>query len=135
MSVEYAISTKDRYSDYEHQLTLKLIQAMYQVCQENQIKLIILDLPDKRFPKKVEIVNFTPSVPDEILEEVRQSCDYFVHSTSFFADFQGGVGELHRPNGNYHITEIPHTLLGIELSKYIIRDQETVADSIGTDMP
>lgn len=69
---EYAISTTNVYSDYQERLTSALIKRMYAFCQANNIKLVILDIP--QFGEKNAIKS---SYTTTLLPVVKNNSDIF----------------------------------------------------------
>ena len=111
---EYAIPTRDTFSDYQTSLTAALIERMYNFCRENDIKLIVLDVP-----KIYEKTGIKPSISESLWQSVAGYNDAYIDSTEVLADLNG-VAELHVPHGHRHISELTHTLLGIAAAKEII---------------
>jgi lysophospholipase L1-like esterase len=114
-AVEYAVPTKESFTDYETELMAALIKRLYHVCQEHQAKLIILDIP-YRIPGKSEIKS---SFTDSILPTIVEYSDAFIQSDSLLTDFVG-TAEIIRPHGHEHISDFTHLLLGVSTGKEIV---------------
>ena len=111
---EYAIPTQDKFSDYQTALTSVLIKRMYDFCNKNDIKLIILDVP-----QRLEDDRIKSSITQSIADDISDHSDGYVSSATLLSDYIG-VAEMHRPHGNMHISEFTHTLLGVSAAKQII---------------
>lgn len=111
--IEYAIPTKEKFSNYQTALTSALIQRMYKFCYENNIKLIIMDIPRKAGKNKIKT-----SFSDILFQNISSFSDGFILSEPLLSDYNG-VAELHRPHGHMHISEFTHTLLGVAGAKTI----------------
>jgi lysophospholipase L1-like esterase len=110
--MEYAIPTQDDFSNYQTALTSALIKRMYNFCHQNNIKLIIIDIPVTK--GKGIRTSFSPS----LFKTIINYSDGYVASDSLLADY-AGVAELHVPHGHRHISEFTHTLLGVSVAKII----------------
>ena len=111
--MEYAIPTQDKFSDYETALTSALIKRMYNFCHNNNIKLIIIDIPIKVDEKSIR-----SSFSTSLFQTIIQYSDEYVVSDSLIADYVG-VAELHLPHGAWHISEFTHTLIGVSVAKKV----------------
>lgn len=111
---EYAIPTQDKFSDYQTALTSALIKRMYDFCQKNNIKLIIVDIP-----KIAEENSIKTSFSDSLSQNIEKYSDGYILSESLKVDYSG-VAEIHRPHGHRHISEFTHTLLGVAIAKKVI---------------
>ena len=112
--LEYAIPSQNNISDYQKELTSALIARMYKFCQNNNIKLIIIDIPKITDGKLIQ-----PSVPESLIENIKNNSDGYISSKSLIAEF-AGVAEIHRLHGHRHISEFTHTIFGVSIAKEII---------------
>lgn len=112
--VEYAIPTQDKFSNYQTALTSALVERMYYFCQKNNIKLIIIDIPQITKENRSK-TSFTESM----FNTISNYSDGYIFSKSLLADYIG-VAEIHRPHGHRHISEFTHTLFGVSIAKKII---------------
>ncbi len=120
---EVAVATKEKFSDDEINLTAALIKRINEVSHEMGAQLIILDIP------QVESLDRSkPSVVEELLPVVQENSDYYV-SGDVFSEYQGSA-RLHVPHGQFHISELTHTILGIEAARHI---RSTIGDGISTN--
>ena len=110
---EYAIPTNNKLSNYQQQLTDKLLERMYRFCKENNIKLIVIDIPKIESEK---IVASSLTLPT--LNIVMQNSDAYLTTEMVLGDYNG-VAEIHRPHGHRHISEFTHTLYGVAVAKEI----------------
>lgn len=120
LQTEYAVPT-EKADDYQIALSARLIQRMYAFCQQNKMILIILDLPCFALTGECFVQNgvIQSSIPTELLPTVKTNNDIFISSKELLADYIG-IGELHRPHGQNHISEFTHLIYGIELARRII---------------
>jgi len=112
---EYAIATQDNASDYQTALTAALIQRMYRFCSDNNIKLIVLDIPRVKTDGDE---SFESSVNATLLPFVKNNSDAYLSSTELFSDYSGAA-ELHVAHGHRHISEFTHTIFGVATAKKI----------------
>lgn len=119
---EFAVPQKNEYSNYEIDLAGALLKRLYAVCAENDIKLIIVDLPLQVVGNRV-----LSSFPDELRAIAIRNSDAFIGSEALFADY-AGAAELHLPHGHMHISEFSHTLIGIESGRQTLRMLELSTD-------
>ncbi len=120
--VEYAIPTQNKFSDYQQSLTFALIQRMYDFCNKNNIKFVIIDIPTMKNNSM-----FKSSFPDSMSEKIINVCNAYIDSDSLLNDYNG-VAQVHMPNGARHISEFTHTFLGVAAAKKIsllINNKET----------
>ena len=91
---------------------------MYNFCQQNAIKLIIIDILRKKSVRSNgTIPSFSPSSPPSLLQTLTDCSDVHIDSYSLLADY-AGVAELYNSHGA-HISEFTHTLIGIVVAKKI----------------
>lgn len=110
---EYAVPTKTEHSDYQTFLTAALIKRMYNFCKDNNIKLIVIDIP------QIEGVNSVKSsFSSLLLPTVINNSDAYFTTDMLLSDYVG-VAELHVPHGHRHISEFTHTLFGVAVAKKI----------------
>ena len=110
---EYAIPTQDEFSDYQTALTSALIKRMYNFCHKNNIKLIIIDIPNIDEEKGIKT-----SFSVLLFPTIANYSDAYVASDSLLADY-AAVAEVHMPHGYRHISEFTHVLLGVSVAKTI----------------
>ena len=111
--VEFAVPQRDRYSNYELELTAALLERLYQVCVHNNIKLVIVDIP-----RQVADDAVRSSFPEELRHMAIALSDAFVDSLALFDEY-AGVAELHVPHGSRHVSEFSHTLIGVAVGREI----------------
>ena len=110
---EYAIATEDSVSDYQLALTAALIKRMYTFCTNNNIRLIILDIPRVQGQSQIQ-----SSFDQALVPVLSENSDAYFMSDLLLADYSG-VAELHVPHGHRHISEFTHTILGVAAAKKI----------------
>jgi len=113
-ALEYAVSTREKYTQYQEDLTSKLIERMYHFCKQNNIKLIILDIPQAHGQNQSR-TSFTPN----ILKTISLNSDKYFTTDMLFSDYNGVV-QLNVPHGHRHISEFTHAILGVSAAKYIL---------------
>jgi len=112
-ATEYAIAEQQVYSDYQINLASSLLERMYKLCSENDMKLVIIDIPSQS--KHGEIIS---SFPSSLLSSARRYSDAYVDSAALLSDYSG-IGELHVPHGHRHISEFTHMIIGVAAAKKI----------------
>lgn len=110
---EYATAQQQTYSNYQINLASSLLERIYKICSENDIKLVIIDIPSQS--KQGEIIS---SFPSSLLSSARHNSDAYVDSAALLSDYSK-VGELHVPHGHRHISEFTHTIIGVAAAKKI----------------
>ena len=109
---ELMIPGKDSFSQYEVQLTSKILARIHLVSQSIGADFVMLDIPQ---PAGHD--DFIPSVNSELKQSLEGKYDHFVTSQSLRE--YSRVAQIHVPNGGRHITEFAHTLLGVEVAQFI----------------
>ncbi len=115
---EYAIGTKEAYSDYDLELMEALIARMYGFTQENNVKLIIADIPQ---------TDMNSSVPEDLVEPIRNLSDTLFYAQDLIPEYEQ-MEKTHLPNGHQHISDESHYLIGAKVADYILSERN-VADS------
>lgn len=111
--VSYAVPTREKFSDYQSELTGSLIERLYRVCHDNGIMLVIIDIPRRNKANDV-----FSSFNEVIQPLVVQHSDALVHSDSVLSAYEH-VAEIHLTHGQRHISEFTHTLLGTAAAQKI----------------
>lgn len=109
---EFAVSQKADYSSYEIDLAAALLKRIHDIARRNGVGVILVDIP------QAEGDNLS-SVPDALRPVVQSSTDIYIDSNALF-DSYVGVAELHVPHGHRHISELSHTLIGVEVGRQIL---------------
>jgi len=112
---EYAIATQEDVSDYQTALTATLIQRMYKFCGDNNIKLIILDIPRAVIDGDE---SFESSITSSLLPHVINNSDAYLGSAELLGDYSNAA-ELHAAHGHRHISELTHAIYGVAAGKQI----------------
>ena len=74
---------------------------------------MIIDIPSRSGDGKI-----ISSFPSLLLSNARRYSDAYVDSVVLLSDYSG-VGELHMPRGQGHISEFTHTIIGVAAAKKI----------------
>ena len=111
---EYAVPTSTTFSEYQIALTAALIERMHRFCSDRGIRFIVVDIP--RSPQRYR---FSSSVPPTLLMMLQAANIEYVSSQSVLLRLDG-VAEMHAPHGQFHISEITHTLIGAELGERLL---------------
>jgi hypothetical protein len=117
LETEFAVP-RQSVSDYAESLGVKLVQRMHEFCRKHGIVLVFLDLPvedDRR--------GFRSSVPADLAGQLRAASDAFVSSEEVLGPYRG-LAEIHVPNGQRHISEFTHLMLGKRAAEEILRLKE-----------
>jgi hypothetical protein len=112
-ATEYAVPTKQEFSQHQTALGLALLKRMGDFCHEHQAKFIILDIPRMEGQR-----DFASSFPTSVLPSVKPLADGYIDSPALLADYQRVV-EVHRPHGHRHISDFTHAVLGVAAAKKI----------------
>jgi hypothetical protein len=114
LETEFAVP-RQSVSDYAESLGVKLVQRMHEFCQEHGIVLVFLDLPVED-----DHHGFRSSVPPDLSRQLRAASDVFVSSEEVLGPYRG-LAEIHVPNGQRHISEFTHLMLGKRAAEEILR--------------
>ncbi len=117
MMTEYAIKQNDTMDvrEKKNELCLALLSRMYEFCREKNIFFIILDIPQLGCNGKA----FNSSIPSKLEEMFRTRCDLLICATNILANYND-ADDLFVPNGQRHISEKTHWLLGREAGNAIM---------------
>jgi hypothetical protein len=117
LETEFAVP-RQSVSDYAESLGVRLVQRMHEFCRKHGIVLVFLDLPveDDRD-------GFRSSVPADLSSQLRAASDVFVSSEEVLGPYRG-LAEIHVPNGQRHISEFTHLMLGKRAAEEILRLQK-----------
>jgi hypothetical protein len=115
LPAEYAVASREGPSMHEIELASALILRLHEFCQAGGIRLIVADIPRRTGPHR-----FAPSIPAELAARLKAAGVELIESAALFAPFDG-VAELHVPNGQQHISEFTHTLIGVEVARRLER--------------
>lgn len=110
IETEYAIVKSEGYSEYEVDLTGKIIERIYQFTSERNIPLIILDVP---------VDNMASSVPEQLVTSFRNHSDTLFYSPDMRAEYDK-FSATHVPNGHKHISAETHHMLGEKIADFVI---------------
>jgi len=95
---------------YEEKLAIALVKKIRSVAQENQAKLILLDIPTSKLK---------PSFPGMKAAREADIADVYVDMSSVLKPYEGVTG-FYRPHGHHHWTEFPHRIAGREIGRHIL---------------
>jgi hypothetical protein len=107
-AAQYAVPTKDDNSTYELELAAALLARMHRFCSERGIPLIVLDVPR---------INGRSSL-QSLAERMPQLSDVHIDGSALLAKYSN-VADVHLPNGNRHISEFSHLVLGVAVAENI----------------
>ena len=110
LTTEYAIPV-DRVDQYQTDLMARLIERMYGFCRQNNIRLVILDIPGVSRGNEIQ-----SSVPPALYEKMRTNSDLFIYSKNALHEYRN-VAEFHVPHGHHHISEFTHLIYGVEVAR------------------
>ena len=108
---EYAIAL-NKNSDYQIQLQARLIERMYTFCRNRKIELVILDIP------QLQGKYINSSVPSTLEPVFVRNSDVFISSETLLGTYPDAT-DVFVPNGQQHISEFTHLMLGLAVSKAI----------------
>jgi len=110
IQTEFSISNKQVYSQYEYNLTEKIIERMYKFTSKRNIPLIILDLPQE---------NMKSSIPEKLVNHFINNSDTLFYSQDMLQEYMK-LSKTHVPHGKQHISSETHNLLGNKIANYIL---------------
>jgi len=113
LTTEYAIPV-DQVDEYQLELMAKLIERMYIICRQHNIRLLILDIPVVS-----KVGEIRSSVPAGLYETLKSNSDFFIYSRDLLNEYRN-VAELHVPNGDKHISEFTHLVYGMEVARAVL---------------
>lgn len=113
--VEYAVATRTITTGYPVELTAALIERMQRFCSDRGVRLIVVDIPSMS-----GLFHYESSVTPELLDRLKAAHVEYISSQSLFQNFDG-VAEIHVPHGDHHITELTHTMIGMEIGQQLLR--------------
>jgi hypothetical protein len=70
-------------------------------------------------PRISEETSFRSSLSPSLRETIASNSDGYIASDEALAGYEG-VGEIHVPHGQRHISEFTHTVLGVAVGKKMI---------------
>jgi hypothetical protein len=111
-TLDYAIPTQESDS-YSKALAAALIVRMQRFCREHGIRLILVDLPLQPAP-----YSSASSLAPEIVKALDAAGVEYVTAGELFGSMDGSA-EFHVPRGQQHVSELTHTLIGVELGRRI----------------
>lgn len=102
----------------KNELSAKLIERLHQTCMKAGARLVVLDIPIFRLSEQFTANDFESSVPPELMDTFKANSDAFLMSEEMLARFRG-VTDLFAPNGQHHISETVHLLIGTAAAEKI----------------
>jgi lysophospholipase L1-like esterase len=115
IQTEYATSEKQYYSQYEFNLTGRIIERLYNFTLKRNIPLIIIDIPSLNLkPKPEQLVNYFINNSDTLFNSQNMLQEY------------NKISEIHVAHGQRHISKETHSLLGGMLANYIYNNIELI---------
>ena len=115
LQTEYMITT-EKLDDYKKQLQVRLLRRMYTFCRDNNIRLILLDIPNLDGEAGTEHVQ--SSIPADLLAEFEANSDRLILSEQELNEYDG-IAEFYRP-ATHHISEFSHLILGMAAARAIM---------------
>jgi hypothetical protein len=112
IATELAVATGEA-DDYEKRLVARLIERMYRLCKDRGIVFILLDVPQYSGPGE-----FRSSIPSDLIGELKRNADALIQSEEVLSTYRH-LAEFHLPNGQHHISELSHMLLGVAVAQAI----------------
>ena len=118
LTTEYAIPVA-QVDDYQSELMGLLIERMYGFCRQNNIRLVILDIPEVSQGNELQ-----SSVPPALYEKMRANSDLFIYSKEALHEYRN-VAEFHVPHGHHHISEFTHLIYGVEVARALANSNKS----------
>jgi hypothetical protein len=89
---------------------------MYTFCRDNNILMILLDIPI--LDEEAGTEHIQSSIPADLLAEFEANSDRLILSEKELNEY-GGIAEFYRP-ATHHISELSHLILGVAAARAII---------------
>lgn len=105
--------TMEEADQHAQNLTLALLERMYRFCEQNDMQLVLLDIP--RQAHETDTSQFNSSLPDFAEQP---PAHIVINSEDVLSQYRG-IAELFLPNGHRHISEFSHTLLGVAVANQL----------------
>jgi hypothetical protein len=112
---EYAVKT-EKIDKYQMQLATKLLERLNQVCEENEIKFIVVDIPN---------IHMQSSIPREMLPVFKSNSDTLYYYEDLRHEYMQ-MDLIHVPHGNRHISAEAHNLIGKKIADYIAGENKQI---------
>jgi len=119
VSTEYAIPTRN-VTDYEAELSAKLVERMHGFCREHNMTFVILDIPQESVDKSMPVAS---SIPPNQLDAMKANSDRIFYAGDLMNEYRNITP--HNRHGQHHISAETHSMLGRRLGGYIF---ETIND-------
>jgi len=110
IATEYAIKTV-KIDEYQIDLATSLIERLYTVCKQNNIELLIFDIPN---------IKGQSSIPVAMITTFRNNSDTLYYYEDLKHEFSQ-MEFIHLPHGNRHISAEVHNLISKKVADYVIR--------------
>lgn len=110
IQTEYSISNKQEYSQYEYDLSKKIIERMYKITSEKNIPFIILDIPQ---------TDIKSSIPDTMVNFFTSHSDTLFYLQDMLPEYQK-LSKTNVLHGHKHISAETHQLLGNKIANFVI---------------
>lgn len=115
---EYAVETRQEFSQDEIHLTEILVERMYKFTSKNNIPLIILDIPQIANTDS-SMLNICSSIPEEQVNHFINNSDTLFYVQDMLQEYMK-LPKIHVPHGHYHISSETHNMLGNKIANYIL---------------
>ena len=94
-------------------------RRMYRFCRQNDIRLVILDIPQVSQGGEIQ-----SSVPSALYEKMRANRDLFIYSKEALHEYRN-VAEFHVPHGHHHLSEFTHLIYGVEVARALANSHKS----------
>lgn len=121
LRTEFAVPVGD-VSDYKGRLAVRLVERLHAFCRSRGIRLIVMDVPRVAAD---ESQGFVSSIPVDLEPRFRAASDAFLSSEEVLGAYRGLV-EFHVPNGDQHISEFSHLMLGVAAAAVVLPEATAV---------
>lgn len=114
LKTEFAVASEE-LTDYKKDLMVRLITRMNAFSLKNGARLIVLDLPQTTD----EAGQIVPSLPADLAPVFAANSHAVIASEDVLGPYRH-TAEFHVPNGQRHISEFTHLILGMEAGRAIL---------------
>lgn len=120
VQAEYAVQTTE-VSNYENELMAALMARLGQVCRDNNITLVVADIP------RVSTEEIITSVSADVRPAFDAAASRVLYAEDLYADFAGREDDIHVPHGHRHIGAEAHASIARAVAKVIAEAQTSPA--------
>ena len=116
--IEYAVSLKRDFGGYQKKLAAKLIEKVYKFCLENNVILVIADIP--ALGKDGSVIS---SIPLELKDTFEIYSDKLISADKILEEV--AKDKVHRAKGHRHISPETHSAIADVITNFLLTKIES----------